>query len=114
MNCFFISPFKRPLDSLTNLALRYKVFMSKTNANPKMKIFIFLVVFFHSFFLFSQNGSINGRIMDDENDPLSFVTVLIYDGEASEPFNGITTDENGVFSFSGIEEKEYRITFSFI
>ncbi len=52
--------------------------------------------------------------MDDENDPLSFVTVLIYDGEASEPFNGITTDENGVFSFSGIEEKEYRITFSFI
>jgi hypothetical protein len=64
--------------------------------------------------LFSQNSTISGQIKDEGNNPLSFVNVLLFQKEASEPFKGVTTDEKGYFQIDNIKDDTYKITFSFV
>jgi hypothetical protein len=64
--------------------------------------------------LFSQNSTISGQIKDEGNNPLSFVNVLLFQKEASEPFKGATTDEKGYFQIDNIKDDTYKITFSFV
>ncbi|MFT4849345.1 MAG: hypothetical protein ACI83B_001884, partial [Sediminicola sp.] len=64
--------------------------------------------------LFSQNSTIAGVIKDEGNNPLSFVNVLLFQKEASEPFKGVTTDEKGYFQIDNIKDDTYKITFSFV
>lgn len=73
----------------------------------------FLFLFF-TISVLSQNVSIGGRVLDTENNPISFVTVLLYQKEASAPFKGTTTDENGNFSLHRLDKGNYRLAFSFV
>ncbi len=79
-----------------------------------MKRLCFLVLLFCVTPLFSQELSISGEVFDTENKPLSFVNVLVFEEEDTEPFKGTTTNEDGTFLVKGLEAKTYKLTFSFV
>lgn len=79
-----------------------------------MKNSLFFLLLLFSSAVISQSASLGGRVLDTEDNAISFVNVLLFEIDAAEPFKGITTDINGNFSFHELEEKEYKITFNFI
>ena len=50
--------------------------------------------------------SVTGCFMDDKNNPVSNLTVGLYDASKVELYS-TTTDENGLFNFSGLVEGKY-------
>ncbi len=78
----------------------------------KNSIVFFLLLFTAS--VLSQSASIGGRVLDKDNNAISFVSVLLYNEGASVPFKGTTTDENGNFSLHKLNEGNYRVTLSFV
>lgn len=81
-----------------------------------MKCFplFFLAFLLSATSLFGQSKSISGSVVDQANVPLAFATVLLYDVDSEVVLKGAVTEENGTFSISDLEEKTYRITFSFM
>ena len=79
-----------------------------------MKNRAFILLFLSAGILFSQNSTIDGILKDDSNSPLSFVNVLLFQKDSTEPFKGVTTDEKGKFQIENIKDDAYKITFSFV
>ena len=75
-----------------------------------MKKRIIFLIFF-PFFIYAQNiGSLDGRILDDQDQqPLEGATVII-EGTSF----GVVTDEDGYFVFENIPTKSYNLTISFL
>jgi len=60
---------------------------------------------------FAQH-SINGKIVDIQNEPLPFVNIVLYKiGEKTTP-KGTVTDDNGNYSFKNITNGNYKISVS--
>ncbi len=60
---------------------------------------------------FAQH-SINGKIVDVQNEPLPFVNIVLYKiGEKTTP-KGTVTDDNGNYSFKNIANGNYKISVS--
>ena len=80
------------------------------------KNFLFFLFLFQAHFIFSQNHSVNGRIVDENGDPLPGATIIV-----KGTTKGAVTDLDGLFSittyedtvlvasFSGYEKKEISI-----
>jgi hypothetical protein len=64
--------------------------------------------------LFSQNNTIEGQVVDFENNPLSFVNILVYENQDSQPLNGAVTDINGEFIIDGLKDQNYYMRFSMV
>lgn len=64
--------------------------------------------------MFSQNASVGGRVLDIDKKAISFVSVLVYEENDSNPFKGTTTDENGNFSLHNLNESTYKLSFSYV
>ncbi len=73
------------------------------------KINVLLILFF-PFVILSQNSSIEGQITDTENNPISFVNILLSEEEGALVIAGATTNEEGFFIVEDLEEKEYYLT----
>ncbi|WP_339703065.1 outer membrane beta-barrel protein [uncultured Marixanthomonas sp.] len=73
-----------------------------------------LVLLFCATSLFAQDFSISGNVVDANNAPLSFVNVLVFEEDATEPFKGTTSNENGSFLLKNLEAKTYKLTFSYM
>ncbi len=59
--------------------------------------------------LYAQSGGINGSVFDDENQPMSFVTIQL-EGTS----HGAVSDVNGNFSISNLPPGNYLIVSSFL
>lgn len=79
-----------------------------------MKKSIHYILLFCISTAFSQEATISGTVLDVEKDPLAYVNVLLYKQDASEPFKGVTTEEDGTFQLKNIVPDTYKITYSFI
>ena len=79
-----------------------------------MKNGALILLFFSASILFSQNSTVSGVINDENNNPLSFVNVLLFQKDATEPFKGVTTNEKGTFQLKNLKDNTYKITFSFV
>ena len=64
--------------------------------------------------LFSQNTTIEGQVFDSENEPLSFVNILVYEKQGSQPLNGAVTDIGGNFIINDLNNKDYYVEFSMV
>jgi len=73
-----------------------------------------LVLLFCATSLFAQDFSISGNVVDANNAPLSFVNVLVFEEDATKPFKGTTSNENGSFLLKNLEAKTYKLTFSYM
>lgn len=85
-----------------------------------MRVYIILLIALVQTVCFSQEHSVSGRVVDAQNQPLSFVNVLVSEvsteiGEAGVLFiDGTTTDDFGNFIIEGLSAKRYRLSLSFI
>ncbi|GHC44164.1 outer membrane beta-barrel protein [Ulvibacter litoralis] len=79
-----------------------------------MKKNVYYILLFLVSTAFSQETSISGTVLDSESLPLSFVNVLLFEQDATEPFKGVTTEEDGTFQLTNVAPATYKITFSFI
>lgn len=64
--------------------------------------------------LLAQNYSLSGTVVDNTNNPLSYVNVIIYEAEAQEPFTGTSTDETGTFLLETLNTGEYTLEITMI
>ncbi|QNL49428.1 SusC/RagA family TonB-linked outer membrane protein [Olivibacter sp. SDN3] len=60
-------------------------------------------------FAFAQNGSIRGKVLDEQNQPLPGASVQIKELQRS-----VGTDENGNFNLEGVADGTYTLTASYI
>ncbi|MES2240210.1 MAG: outer membrane beta-barrel protein [Bacteroidota bacterium] len=84
-----------------------------------MRYSILLFVFLSTFITLAQStknkGSITAKIIDSETKvPVEMAMVSIYKTGETKPFNGVTTDQKGVFTFNSLPEGTYRIGIEFI
>ena len=82
---------------------------------------ILLVVLFCGMYGYAQEYQINGAVIDTEDQPISFVTVVankaIVEGDGNpgfEPVQGSSTDEAGKFTLEGLEAGTYLISFLYL
>jgi len=64
--------------------------------------------------LFSQDATIEGRVIDSDNQAISFVNILLFEQKGSKASIGTITDEIGNFTLSGLKEQEYYVVFSMV
>ncbi|PVW15191.1 outer membrane beta-barrel family protein [Marixanthomonas spongiae] len=62
----------------------------------------------------AQDYSLSGTVVNADVKPLSYVNVLVFEEEATEPIKGTTTGEDGTFVLNNLEAKKYKLTFSFV
>ncbi|WP_299115720.1 TonB-dependent receptor domain-containing protein [uncultured Winogradskyella sp.] len=87
-----------------------------------MKPLISAVLLMFSFFAFSQEFTLTGKVVDEQEQPLSYVNILIAKSvvepiEISSGFRqpkGTATNDDGTFSFGNLEPGTYKISASFI
>ncbi|MFD1062639.1 TonB-dependent receptor domain-containing protein [Winogradskyella litorisediminis] len=66
------------------------------------------------FFVFSQEISLKGTVVDENKQPLSYVNVLVLNAEDESFMKGTSTDDNGVFELSNLTAGDYILKVSFI
>ena len=78
----------------------------------RTKILIFFLFFWT--FITAQNHALTGTIVDENNSPISFVNVVLYQKAESEPFTGTASGEEGNFKLESISQGEYTLEISMI
>jgi len=77
-----------------------------------MRFFTTTMCLFLGFTVGFAQHSINGKIVDIQNEPLPFVNIVLYKiGEKTTP-KGTVTDDNGNYSFKNITNGNYKISVS--
>lgn len=64
--------------------------------------------------LFAQEYSIKGKIVNEKQEPLSFVNVLLQREKDSTIVQGTSSNQNGVFDIQDIKSGDYLIKISYI
>ena len=77
-----------------------------------MKFNLFLLLFQLTISLQAQIKSISGTLVNQNDGPLSFINVLVYDVNNNYSGIGVISDENGVFIIKNIADGIYNIKFS--
>jgi len=79
-----------------------------------MKIGIIIVSLLLCTGMVYSQGSISGKVLDQLEAPLPFVSVILYNAETDELVTGTISDDAGNFSFSNISIGSYFLDVSFI
>lgn len=75
--------------------------------NKHCSLLIGLLLLSCSVDLFCQAGKVKGRVLEENNVPLSFATVVLYNATDTSIVKAETTDENGLFAFENIKKGNY-------
>ncbi|WP_228853080.1 TonB-dependent receptor domain-containing protein [Aegicerativicinus sediminis] len=74
----------------------------------------FLILFFFSTAVYSQNFQISGFVVDENEKGLSYANVVLKQAGDDSILTGTTSDENGFYLISNIPEGSYIVNVSFI
>ncbi|UAM98302.1 TonB-dependent receptor [Polaribacter litorisediminis] len=79
-----------------------------------MKVLKIILFFFFGILTTFSQHKINGKIVDEQNEPLPFANILLLKtGENAAP-KGTVSDENGNYSFEKITSGKYKIEISML
>ncbi len=79
-----------------------------------MPLRLFVVLWLLPQLFLGQNYLISGKVLNEENQPLSYVNIVLTSDEFPEGLSGTTTDENGNFKIENIVEGSYGLSISMI
>ena len=74
---------------------------------------LLLFVFFVSFTAVSQN-TVQGLVVDQNNNPIAFANVVLFEKDSITVYRGAVSDEDGLFLFEDIKDEAFIITASFV
>lgn len=78
---------------------------------PRLSLlFILILALFQT--AMAQDGKLAGKVLDEDGQPLAFVSVLVFDGE--EYRYGTQTQEDGTFSIQPVTPGTYRVEARFL
>ena len=64
--------------------------------------------------VYNIHGQLSGTITDDQNTPLEYATVAVYNQETNALVSGMVTDGKGAFLFKNIPQGIYFLESSFL
>ncbi|XLS29217.1 outer membrane beta-barrel family protein [Flavobacteriaceae bacterium M23B6Z8] len=73
-----------------------------------------LIFSFHVLVCFAQEFTVSGKVLDNQQQPLSFVNVLVLQKKDSTVIKGNSTQEDGFFKIKGLEQGDYLLKYSFL
>ncbi|MEM9985489.1 MAG: carboxypeptidase regulatory-like domain-containing protein, partial [Bacteroidota bacterium] len=73
---------------------------------PRISIFFILLLAF-SQGLMAQDGKLAGKVLDEDGQPVGFVSILVFQGDAYR--YGTSTAEDGTFSIQPVTPGSYRV-----
>ncbi|MBP93457.1 MAG: glucosamine-6-phosphate deaminase [Flavobacteriaceae bacterium] len=76
-------------------------------------VFIFFSLFV-SLSVFSQNFSVSGKLVDLENQPISFANILLLSSQDSTAVKGTTSLDDGSFNIENVSAENYTLKISFV
>ena len=79
-----------------------------------MKYLANILFYLLSFYAIGQEATITGQVVDQNNQPLSFVNVLVTDASDNSIVKGASTDESGKFIITGLDFKTYILQATFL
>ncbi len=79
-----------------------------------LKKLIYALYFIVSLSCFSQDFSLKGRVIDENNVPIAYANVVINTSEDDLFIKGTTTNEDGVFQIKGLKSNKYNLKISFL
>lgn len=79
-----------------------------------MKYLANILFYLLSFYAIGQEATITGQVVDQNNQPLSFVNVIITDASDNSIVKGASTDESGKFIITGLDFKTYILQATFL
>ncbi len=79
-----------------------------------MKYLANILFYLLSFYAIGQEATITGQVVDQNNQPLSFVNVLVTDALDNSIVKGASTDESGKFIITGLDFKTYILQATFL
>ena len=79
-----------------------------------MKIFFWLTLVGLPLLCYSQNASLQGRVLETAHTPAIFATVALYRYPDSGLVKVITSDETGDFRFADLSPGEYALTATYV
>ena len=80
-----------------------------------MRKVLFLLLLFPLAIMAQGTGTISGKIIDGENDePLGFATISVTRAGSSAPTSGATSEDDGNFLITGLQEGDYTVQFTFV
>lgn len=80
-----------------------------------MRKVLFLLLLFPLAIMAQGTGTISGKIIDGENDePLGFATISVTRAGSSAPTSGATSEDDGNFLITGLQEGNYTVQFTFV
>ena len=79
-----------------------------------MKVLKITIFFFFGILTTFSQHKINGKIVDEQNQPLPFANIILYKiGEEANP-NGTVSNNDGTYSFEKIVSGKYKIEISML
>ena len=78
------------------------------------KVTLLLLVLLAGVSGYAQSASIQGTILDNENNPLEFANVLLLQASDSTLIRGAVTNEEGFYAIERVEMGNYLISASII
>ncbi len=72
-------------------------------------LFLFLIIFISSFCRAQKSAVVSGKVVDENNNPLSHVTITVLGYQ-----NGVLTSDSGTFKIRVAADKVFALTFSFL
>lgn len=82
------------------------------NTIKMRKLFIMLAMAFVT--VIAKAGSIEGRIIDSQKQPLEFVNVILYQIDGTTLVKGTITDSDGRYTIPNVKDGSYKISFQFV
>lgn len=80
-----------------------------------MRKILFLLLLFPLAIMAQGTGTISGKMIDGENnEPLGFATISVTRAGSSAPTSGVTSDDDGKFLITGLQEGDYTVQFTFV
>jgi len=85
-----------------------------SNLNFIKRIATILICALFSITAIAQEFSISGVVEDDNNQPIPYSNIIVFEADNSESIKGTTSDESGLFKIEGLESKTYVLGISFL
>jgi len=88
--------------------------MKTSKRNAKRILWAVLVLFQYGILHGQSTLSISGQIMDEQDQPVSFANIALYNRADSSFISGTTSDQEGIFKLSHVNQGHFYIAVSFV
>jgi outer membrane receptor protein involved in Fe transport len=79
-----------------------------------LRLYLSVIFFTLSFFAFTQDFSISGKVVDASNNPIEFANVILFLESENEFLRGTSTNDKGFFKLDNLTSTTYTIKIKFI